>query len=723
MPKAEGVVFIGRRPAAVTIPETVRHGMRLKRDLRPGWWNLVLVWLLLTSAAVIAETPAVRTIQLGQSTVVLNGPWSFHPGDQPAWSQPDYDDSQWPTLDLTPPEGSYDHLIGSTGFVPGWTARGYPGYTGFAWYRLHVTVNDGGAAAGQPLALKMPDNCDDAYEVYVNGRLLGGVGTFSERDVKVYLMRPRAMVLSSGRDGAPITIAIRTWMGSSTPLTAYKAGGLHGPPVLGENSSIQTLLRMDWDAIDHANYSQELQAVMLLTALIVIVVLARQDRNEPTYLWLGLSCVVTIVILGPIFIGVYTEWISRTTIAVLQDDLLFPLRIGLWIIFWGHWFRFERMRQLHAITWGLVFTLALGTALQRAPLYGSIVPAEAVAWLLPLTISVKLLLGALLVWVAYHGISRDLADAILAMPAVVLVGIAQYHYELSLLNVKVYYFPLGFRIALSQIGIILSMLIITTLLLRRFLGTLQERERLQHEMEQARQVQSMLVPALPPLTPGFALESVYLPASDVGGDFFHVLPEEDGSLVLVVGDVSGKGLRAAMTASAIIGALRNEMSGQSVSEMLAHLNRVLVGHISGFVTCCIARIAADGMMCIANAGHLAPYLNGEELQLNNSLPLGLDSAATFEAARFELETSQQLTLMTDGIVEARSKSGELFGFDRTSALSRLSAAAIAQAAQKFGQEDDITVLTLTRLRLEIGVQRAGATQTAFGESETIRSKR
>ena len=274
-----------------------------------------------------------------------------------------------------------------------------------------------------------------------------------------------------------------------------------------------------------------------------------------------------------------------------------------------------------------------------------------------------------------------------------LVALAQYHYELFKLGVKVYYFPFGYRIALSQIGIILSLGIITVLLFRRFLGTLREREQLRLEFEHARQVQSLLVPENQPDTPGFSVNAVYHPASQVGGDFFQIRPYDDGSLLLAVGDVSGKGLQAALTVSTIMGALRNETSHEP-AQILTRLNHVLFGQISGFVTCCAVVIAPDGRMHAANAGHLAPYVGGNELKLDNGIPLGLQADATYGTSSFQLENGSQLTLLTDGVVEARNRNGELFGFERTSAISTQLPSAIAQAAQAFGQDDDITVLTL-----------------------------
>jgi sigma-B regulation protein RsbU (phosphoserine phosphatase) len=197
--------------------------------------------------------------------------------------------------------------------------------------------------------------------------------------------------------------------------------------------------------------------------------------------------------------------------------------------------------------------------------------------------------------------------------------------------------------------------------------------------------------------PGFKIESVYAPAKHVGGDFFRILPEADGGVLVVVGDVSGKGLKAAMTVSAIIGALRT-MPALPPSRILGALNRGLAGQMQGgFVTCCAARIGRDGTVTIANAGHLSPYRNGAEVPAAAGLPLGIDPAAEYEESQFQLQPAEPLTFVSDGIVEARNAAGDLFGFDRTLQISTAGAEAIARAAMDFGQDDDITVLTLTRL--------------------------
>ena len=122
--------------------------------------------------AALAAQAQERVITLGNSVVPLDGNWKFQPGDSPwvngalEWAQPGYDDSKWAAMDLTPEAGPVDLMLGTTGYVPGWTRKGYPKLSGYAWYRMRVRVMN----SGQPLWLKMPDDFDDAFELYANGQ-------------------------------------------------------------------------------------------------------------------------------------------------------------------------------------------------------------------------------------------------------------------------------------------------------------------------------------------------------------------------------------------------------------------------------------------------------------------------------------------------------------------------------------------------------------------------
>jgi hypothetical protein len=233
----------------------------------------------------------------------------------------------------------------------------------------------------------------------------------------------------------------------------------------------------------------------------------------------------------------------------------------------------------------------------------------------------------------------------------------------------------------------------------------EERALLSGEMQAAREIQRMLAPEQIPTAPGLRVDVAFRPMRDVGGDFYlcRVLP--DGRQRVLLGDVSGKGSAAAMTAALLLGGAEDHES-LSPSDLLAHLNRVLVAsRVGGFATCLCLDLAPGGTMTIANAGHLPPYRDGRELECAGGLPLGLVARTDYPEWNFEL-SGETLTLLSDGVVEARSAAGELFGFDRTCDLSSQPAEKIAETAQAFGQEDDITVLTLT---LEPVADRAAAT--------------
>jgi hypothetical protein len=220
------------------------------------------------------------------------------------------------------------------------------------------------------------------------------------------------------------------------------------------------------------------------------------------------------------------------------------------------------------------------------------------------------------------------------------------------------------------------------------------------ELHAASTVQQLLLQSASRPTPGFEVDSVYLPASEVGGDFFFVSSVPDGTLTAIVGDVSGKGLTAAMRVAMILGVLSGDTSHHP-GRILSDLNKALIAQGQlGFTTACCIRIALSGEYTLANAGHIPPYIDGREVDTPPALPLGLAPDVQYEAVAGTLAINQRIVLVSDGVIEARNAHGELLGFARVGPLTLQPAQIIADTAKSFGQEDDITVFTLTRLGVE-----------------------
>jgi serine phosphatase RsbU (regulator of sigma subunit) len=281
-----------------------------------------------------------------------------------------------------------------------------------------------------------------------------------------------------------------------------------------------------------------------------------------------------------------------------------------------------------------------------------------------------------------------------------LRGISAFTNQLNLLHIRVYWFPFGAQVALADFANLLVAVVIALLLLRRLLQSVKRQRLMALDVKQAQEVQQVILPEARLALPGLTIESEYRPAREVGGDFFQIIPHTtDGSVLIVAGDVSGKGLKAGMLVALLVGAIRTaaRFSDDPVV-VLGELNQRLMGRGDAQATCLALRIDADGAATLANAGHVAPYLNGEELPMEGALPLGMFEGAESSVMRFALKAGDKLVLMSDGIVEAMDANGKLFGFERVHELLRTAsnAAGVASAAQTFGQEDDISVISVTR---------------------------
>jgi hypothetical protein len=676
----------------------------------------------------IATTSAPAQVVFGDSETPLYGPWKFHIGDSPVdpasgvplWAQAGFDDSAWEQVSLKPRPGWTDPYNGDPRYIPGWTANGHPGYMGYAWYRLRVPAK---ARQGAQLALACPVYADDGYEVFANGKLLGGLGDFGRKppivSSTVPLMLHVPETAGSDASGGPMqVIAFRVWMGPMGLTHSPYAGGLHYAPHLGEATAIAERTRLDWLELALQSAYAPFEAVLLFLLGIVAAGLILFDRSDRVYLWIAAVFVFTALVDAALTVFTLTRVLSLRTYFMFFDVFANPLVLCGWLMVWWHWFRLRRPAWMPKLIGGLMLLYMVTKAIGGDFFYGADLYPPVTAFNL-ISVVVRLIFLPLFIFIIGLGIRKQGAEGWLVLPAVVPLIISQFASELIVLNLPVKWAVFGITIFVGQVSNLISAGAISLLLLRRLWLSVRRQRMMALDVRQAQEVQQVILPEARLILPGMVIESEFRPADQVGGDFFQIVPHQsDGSLLIVVGDVNGKGLRAGMLVALLVGAIRSIARFDSDPlVMLGALNQRLIGQGNAIATCMALRIGADGQTVLANAGHVPPYLNGEPLAIEGSLPLGMMEGAEFTRLRFELKTGDRLVLVSDGIAEARSAAGQLFGFERVHDLLRAgrTIAEVAGAAQSFGQEDDISAISVSRTA-ETG--QSGATVSPLVASGT-----
>src|SRR5947207_6907436 len=210
----------------------------------------------------------------------------------------------------------------------------------------------------------------------------------------------------------------------------------------------------------------------------------------------------------------------------------------------------------------------------------------------------------------------------------------------------------------------------TTLHNARLIERERERQRLEQEINIARDIQQALLPRDFPNTPEFAVTGVNFPCLSVGGDYFDVFPLGDGRTAFVIADVSGKGLGAAIVTTMLQGALSGMTLGTDPARVFNHVNRFLCNHteVGRYATVFFGLLDNDGHLEFINAGHPSPFLirrgTAEEAFTEGSFPVGFVTEAQYTAACLKLEPGDTLVLFTDGVTEAMDPEDELFGMPR-----------------------------------------------------------
>jgi sigma-B regulation protein RsbU (phosphoserine phosphatase) len=647
------------------------------------------------------------------SPAPLDANWRVGISADPAASLPAFDDSAWAIRNAA---GSFPEVAEpDTGGKKSDRERGDESLRRlngpdnqqlYAWFRLHIQLspNHGPVAllvelpVSHNTAISMGDN-GPGIAVFANGRLVhpdGPHGAAPDR----YPQISRLYNLQIAPGETSLVLAVRTLylpFGAGAYTNFFSERKLF----LGEPTALSRVLSLWSNSILFERLPRLVVAFLLFFLACFLLALYFGQKGHAEYLWLALHELAQVPIA---FIDLSASTAHLDSVWYFASVAqLFLVSAWLYFEFLTSFLSLSRRRwYVRLLRYTAPVMILIGPALLllgRFHAIGLVLAAASIAssfWMLGWLVFIffTLLRAAL---------RRNFEAALLLVPLVLsFIGSLDpvYNAAVTSFTGRPSISPLTFEagpipIAFSIVADLAGILVIVIIIFLRFLRIQRDQERASSELAAARSVQELMIPQEKASTPGYEVESVYNPANEVGGDFFHVQPTPGGGLIVVVGDVAGKGLTAAMSVSMLIGALRRS-TDLSPAAILAGLNRVVAGSQS-FTTCLAAYFGPQGELTLSCAGHLPPYLNSQEVALPGGLPLGVLPECSWEEVRLFLHPGDRLLMLSDGVVEARRPSGELFGFDRVHNLSNQSAFYIADAAADFGQEDDITVLTVRRL--------------------------
>jgi phosphoserine phosphatase RsbU/P len=593
----------------------------------------------------------------------------YQHGDDPRWADPNFDDSAWPVA--TPGKFPLPVAEGSYGMV---------------WLRYRVVV----PPDQSPLAVHLGREvtCTPG-EFWVNGAPVGSQGKFPPQPLTLKVCETNVFELPKGAV-RPGETAVLAWRGWVAPM--FTSGVEYFPPVLfGVEIGTREHMQSRQNEV-RAQYQMAflldliLYLVQLLIGLSVLAIWWR--TRTQTLLWFA-----AFVLLWSVN-GLLMLWVL--TVPGSTHMAYWSLNLGTWLVFYLALIQFMKCAldpprwtivalRIVCVPWLLITWIpvlwVVDTSLVR--LLCSFALTAGV------TLGIVLFLGHMTLtgWYALRGKPETRGLAI----TLFLTGFAYLLVDnLGVFATK----RTGLdSISLDNLSTTLVVIAMGYQLLRRLWLDWRKKEDLDAEFEAAREMQESLVQRLP-ATPGFDVEAAYQPASHVGGDFYRIFNTGDGAIFVIAGDVSGKGLKAAMTVSVLVGAME-AVETREPGLFLTRLNQVASAQMqSGFVTCCAALIQPDGTAVIANAGHLPPHLDGREADVESGLPLGIVPDAQYAETTVN---GSRFLFISDGVIEAENAQRELFGFDRTREISTRSAQEIASAANAWGQNDDITVLTVRKI--------------------------
>ena len=670
--------------------------------IRPPFAIFLLVLLPFGFRFAHAQTspsPAIVTIDgLGKGTVDLPGPWRFHIGDDLRWADPSIND--------TPGENGWETILADRP----WGAQSHYAYTGFAWYRLKLRITPAPdvKTSFQLLLPSLQDSC----EVYWNGRLVGRYGELPPHPSSPALNAPAAFTLPDARSG---TLAIRVWNRPLGSSSSGNGGGIAQTPLVGDSKSIAAYIgTWNYDFLRSTLYINARNILYFLVALSAFVLWLRRKKDS-LLLWFSI-----FAICPAIWTSVYTMRVpisSQFSQFMLQP--LWALRnVALWFLL-IEMLHLRNRRGL--VRWAKILAAVtlIGSFLDGCLTYAPTtwISPHASAWIdVILTVIIEPCELYLLVLVAY-GFRQKLDSVrwVLALSA-------------SLSSSWLSLLPPSGRANDSPTGLWISVCLrrcsiwVQSTSTQTFFSICWCSSRssirsiatfVTSKIAKLSSSRNCTAPASSsrysfpknyPLWRASASPALICPRSKwaaISSRSFRWMdrrldPRSSFSATSAAKDYApqwpSRSSWVLCVRSRKLPPARRKFSPVSVGASTA----VLQG---GFSTCVVLRLDSHGACTLASAGHPAPYFNDKEIDLPGALPLGIDPAIAYEEAIVHFNPGDRCALYTDGLLEARTPSGEIFSFERLQRLfaSGADATQASEAAVAFGQDDDITVVTLTRL--------------------------
>jgi len=407
---------------------------------------MILITLFLVAGVIMYLSYFVtteETLRTDKNITTLNGPWKFIVGDNMQYAQSNYDDSGWETIDLTAPPGAHDDDVGLSGYIPGWTAKGHSNYSGYAWYRLKVSLD---SLPSNNLALAAPPAVDDAYQLFINGSLLGSAGNFSGTVPIVYSIQPRMFLLPENvKKEKNFTIAFRVWMSSVSQ--GPDLGGIHIAPALGEKTHIEKKYRFQWAQTIKGYIVEVALPIMFILLAITMFLLNRSRKPTQSCKWF----ITALVLVGLMRLNqaVYFWFQIENThqSAIIGPVILRSLVLGSWLMAWREWFDLHQPKWLPKIIAILSLLYMVAQLLGLSWVSNSIINTH----FLTIADYIRLLLLALMLFTLYQGIHKQGMKDLLVLLAALLVSIALFPKEVSELHViPGIWFPYGVGVSRGQ---------------------------------------------------------------------------------------------------------------------------------------------------------------------------------------------------------------------------------------------------------------------------------